>query len=156
MTIRKHIARIVVGCVLAAIAAAPAYSGSGRPASMSPQEYAALMARSEVSNVLYGLGKPVGMTHEQYRAELIRDAALNERYGLPVALGSDETARLYGTRAQTREVAAPPEPAAVAPSDGFDWADAAIGVGFAAGLFVLAAAGALTVRRHGRIGHAHR
>lgn len=152
--IRTQIARIAVGCVLGLLVAAPAYGGSGRPASMSPQEYAALMARSESMNVLYGLGKPAGMTHAQYRAELIRGTALNERYGLPVGLGSDEVAHLYGARVPELTVSAPPA-RAVAPGDGFDWTDAAIGVGFAAGLFLLGAAGALTVRRHGHVGHRH-
>ena len=38
-------------------------------------------------------------------------------------------------------------PVAVQPSDGFDWADAGIGAGTAAGIVVLAGAAA-TVRRH--------
>ena len=154
MITRRHIASAAIGIVLAAAAAMPAVADSGRPPSMSPAQYRALMTRSEALNVLYGLGKPTGMTHAQYRAELIRAAALNERYGLPVALTSNEIASLYGTRIGETAPAEVSPVQAVAPSDGFDWMDAAIGAVFASGLFLLGAGGAGIVRRHGHIGHA--
>ena len=155
MTTRSHIAHAAIGIVLAAVAAAPAF-GSGRPPEMTPQQYKAMVVRSEALNALYGLGKPAQMTHAEYRAALIRGAALNERYGLPVGLSSAEIARLYGTRVAESPLPEAPAASTVAAADGFDWPDAIIGAGFVAGLFSLGTAGALIVRRHGHIGHLHR
>lgn len=155
MTTRSHIAHVAIGIVLAGVAAAPVYAGSGRPPEMTPQQYKAMVVRSEALNALYGLGKPAQMTHAEYRAALIRGAALNERYGLPVGLSSAEIARLYGTRLGESPLPEAPAPPTVTAGDGFDWADAMIGAGFIAGVFALGSAGALIVRRHGHIGHLH-
>src|SRR5262245_1907963 len=116
MTTRASIATIAVGMVLAVVAAPAGQAGPGQ---MSPEAYQALQRRSLVLNVMYGLGKPPEMTHSQHRASLIRSAALNERYGLPVALTSDEIARLYGTGRTTSPQLAPPT--SVPSGDAFDW-----------------------------------
>lgn len=155
MITRRHIACAVTGVVLAALTAATAFADSGRPPSMSPAQYQALMARGAALNVLYGLGKPTGMTHAQYRAELIRAAALNERYGLPVAVTSNEIARLYPTRSAAQVPAEQPAEPAVAASNGFDWTDAAIGAAFVTGLLLLGAVGAGWVHHHGHTRHLH-
>jgi hypothetical protein len=155
MTTRSHIAHVAIAIILAGVAAAPVYAGSGRPPEMTPQQYKAMVVRSEALNALYGLGKPAQMTHAEYRAALIRGAALNERYGLPVALSSAELARIYGTRLAESPLPEAPAPPTVTAGDGFDWTDAMIGAGFIAGLFSLGTAGALIVRRHGSIGHPH-
>src|SRR5512146_2660777 len=155
MTTRSHIAHVAIGIVLAGVAAAPVYAGSGRPPEMTPQQYKAMVVRSEALNALYGLGKPAQMTHAEYRAALVRGAALNERYGLPVGLSSAEIARLYGTRLGESPPPEAPAPPTVTAGDGFDWADAMIGAGFIAGVFARGSAGALIVRRHGHIGHLH-
>jgi hypothetical protein len=146
MTTRASIATIAVGIVLAAIAAPAAQAGPGQ---MSPEAYQALHRRSLALNMMYGVGKPPGMTHAQYRASQVRGAALNERYGLPVALTSDEIARLYGTgRTTSPKLAAP---TSVPRADAFDWSDAAIGAAFAAGLALIGAAGVLVVGRHAHV-----
>ena len=135
MTTRTTIA---MGIVLAVIAAPAAQAGPGQ---MSPEAYQALHRRSAALNVMYGLGKPTGMTHAQYRASLIRSAALNERYGLPVALTSDEIARLYGTgRTRSPELAPP-----TSSTQGFAWGAFGIGAAVMFGLALLA--GCLFVRR---------
>lgn len=148
MTTRASIATIAVGMVLAVVAAPAAQAGPGQ---MSPEAYQALHRRSLALNVIYGLGKPAEMTHAQYRALSVRGAALNERYGLPVALTSDEIARLYGTgRTRSPELA---PPTSVPRGDAFDWSDAAIGAAFAAGLALISAAGVLVVGRHAHVPH---
>ncbi len=43
--------------------------------------------------------------------------------------------------------------APIAPEDGFDWADAGIGVAASFGAFLLAATGVIALRRRGRIAH---
>ena len=156
MTTRSHIAQVAIAIILAGVAAAPVSAASGRPPEMTPQEYKAMVVRSEALNALYGLGKPAQMTHAEYRAALIRGAALNERYGLPVVLSSTEIARLYGTRVAESPLPEAPAAPTVTAGNGFDWTDAMIGAGIIAGLFSLGAAGALIARRHGHIGHLHR
>ena len=136
------IATIAAG-VLLAVAAAPAAQAG--PEQMSPEAYQALQWRSFGLNVIYGLGKPQEMTHAQYRALLVRSTALNERYGLPVALTSDQIARLYGT-GQTRSPELAP-PTSAPRGDAFDWSDAAIGAAFVAGIALIGAAGLLVVGR---------
>jgi hypothetical protein len=137
MTTRVTIATIAVGMLLIAVAAPAAQAGPGQ---MSPEAYQALHRRSMALNVIYGLGKPAGMTHAQYRALLIRSAGLNERYGLPVALTSDEIARLYGT-GRTRPELAPPTNS----TPGFAWGAFGIGAAVMFGLALLA--GCFFVRR---------
>ncbi len=133
MTTRVTIATIAVGVVLAAVAAPAAQAGPGQ---MPPEAYQALHRRSLALNVMYGLGKPAEVTHAQYRASLVRSAALNERYGRPVALTSDEIARLYGTGRSTSPELAPLT--SVPRGDAFDWSDAAIGAAVMFGLALLA------------------
>jgi hypothetical protein len=133
MRTRASIATIAVGLVLAVVGAPAAQAGPGQ---MSPEAYQALHRRSLALNVIYGLGKPAEMTHAQYRALLVRSAALNERYGLPIALTSDEIARLYGTGRMTSPEIAPPT--SVPRGDAFDWTDAAIGAAVMFGLALLA------------------
>lgn len=154
MTTRTRLARIATGIVVAAVAAVPAYAGPGTP-SPAPSEQDQAAIRWQALNVLYGLGKPDEMTHAQYRAALIRSAALNERYGLPVAFTSDQVARLYASRAGEVLPETPAAPTTVEPTsaDGFALADATIVAAFAVGLFLLGAAGALVVRRHGHVAH---
>lgn len=146
MGLGTRITAIAIGLVLAAITAA---SVSAQP---SPQEYQAMRLRGQALNVIYGLGKPDAMTNAEYRAALIGGTALNERNGLPVALGSDSVVRLYGTGVRGAPATEAPVSAAPA-SNGFDWADAAIGAGVAIGLVLLGAAGARTLRGHGHIPH---
>lgn len=147
MTTRASIATIAVGMVLAVVAAPAAQAGPGQ---MSPEAYQALHRRSLALNVIYGLGKPAEVTHAQYRALSVRSAALNERYGRPVALTSNEIARLYGTGRTTSPELAPPT--SVSRGDAFDWSDAALGAAFAAGLALIGVAG-MAVRRRALVPH---
>jgi hypothetical protein len=122
-----------------AVLVAPAAQAS--PGQMSPEAYQALHRRSFALNMIYGLGKPAGMTHAQYRASLVRSAALNERYGLPVALTSDEIARLYGTGWTRSPELAPPTNS----NPGFAWGAFGLGAAVMFGLALLA--GCFVVRR---------
>jgi len=148
MKARTRIAGIAAGVALVALVAASASAAGTAPGQMSPAGHAA-MVRSQALNVLHGLGKPEGMTHAQYRAQLIRSTALNELHGLPVGLSSSEVARMYGTGVVPSP--APATPVAVPRGDGFNWADAAIGAAFAAGIALLGVAGALAVRHYGHM-----
>jgi len=147
---------------LAVLGAVAAGAQAARPAGMSPEEYRALMIRSQALNELYGGGAPQGMSPAEYRALIIRSKAMNALYKAAVPKGpAPETLRADRIRGEALNRLYGPGAAAVAPvttvpGDGFDWADAGIGAGGALGLALLLVAG-LTLGgrrlRAGRLGH---
>ena len=141
----NRILRILI-CLVATALAAGALTASapaqGRPAGMSQQAYAALMARSDALNKLYHLGKyatvPAGMSIEAYQALKTRSDALNKLYHL-------------GKYARPA-----PSPPVATTGTGFDWTNVAIGAVAALGLAVLVGAGAVArTRWHPRARPSH-
>jgi hypothetical protein len=138
----RHTPRLIVGLALvlaALVVLAGSAAAAGRSAGMSPEAYQALMLRSQALNQLYGTAA-TRMTPSELKALYVRSSWLNEH-------------------AKTLWPASTPAaavPTVVTVHEGFDWRDAAIGAGFVAGLVLLGAAGAVTVRRHGGfIRHPH-
>jgi hypothetical protein len=137
---------------------------------LSVQAYRALMIRGDALNRLYGAGA-AGPS----RAEQIRAAALDRRYGNAwtrvSAAEFRRLARVYGddltklTPQQARAMLAWGEgqdevaaryarvstTASAGPSGGFDWEPVWLGIGSALGAAFVAAAGALVIRRRGRL-----
>src|SRR3954465_1993981 len=88
-----------------------------------------------------------------FAAQDLRSPDTRDR-GSPTAFAQPDPRsphRRHGA-ARARRPVAPARGIAVSPSEGFDWGDAAIGAGGAAGL-VLVLAGAGTARTRRRIGH---
>jgi hypothetical protein len=126
MTTSKQISRIlvVVTAIGALLLLAGPASASSKPATMTKDEYRALMLRSQGLNEKYGLGQ--GMTKAEYRALMLRSEGLNKKYHL-------------GAFAVSR-------PVVVAGGTGFAWS--AFGIGAAATLgLVLVAGGAFAGTR---------
>ena len=170
-----HIWRVIctTALLVASLAAASAaLAANVRPVGVSPQEYRAMMIRGEALNELYGLGANAGPS----RADLIRAAALDKRYGnawtrvspaefrtLVGVFGPDvttsmtpqqaraELARGQGLNRVAQHYATTAGPVATSQGTSFHWADAGIGVAAAFGAMLLAAAGAIGLRRRSRL-----
>lgn len=163
MKIAAHTYRRIVGAALALVALAVLCSAAAaaRPAGVSPAEYRALLLRSQAMNVLYASSVPKGAAPETVRADRIRGEALNRLYGNAATRMTPNEFTAYYARgtwlnAHARPVATAEPPVAALPASGFDWGDAAIGAGFAVGLVLLGAAGAIALRRSGLLAHPHR
>ncbi|HSG13363.1 MAG TPA: hypothetical protein VLA22_05795 [Gaiellaceae bacterium] len=130
---------VLVGTVVASASAQ-------RPAGMSPEDYQALMLRSEALNELHGGGAPLGMSAAAYRALVIRSQGMNELANSLLAAPASET--LPGTSAQSPPYPQFP-PAQVAPAEGsgFDWGTAGI-VAAGALVVVLLVAGGISLGVH--------
>jgi hypothetical protein len=75
-------------------------------------------------------------------------AALNHFYTVPTTVGSSNA------HPKAAPAAAIPAPEPAAPSDSFQWGDAAIGAAVAMAIFLLVAAGTVVVRRRTEFGGA--
>jgi hypothetical protein len=128
---------------------------------MTPNEYRALMIRSEALNQRYGLGgigsvtrvKPHGMTPDEYRALIIRSEALNQKYGLG-GIGSLTLERgasqRFASDNPTKDELVTSTPTET--SIGFAWNDAGIVAGALLAAMGIATASVVRVRHHGRLG----
>jgi hypothetical protein len=127
---------------------------------MTPDEYRALMLRSEALNQKYGLGGSSsqrravqGMTPDEYRALIIRSEALNQKYGLG-GIGSVTLERganqRFASDNPTKDELVTSTP--IETSTGFAWNDAGIAVGVLLAAIGIATASVVGVRHSGRLG----
>lgn len=118
-TIKRAVATLTVGILLAIGLTATAQAGNARPRSMSVQEWNALVARSDALNRYYHLGKYSPQTRA---ANERRAQAINRYYRLG-------------------------QFAIVRTSNGFIWKDAGVGAGATVGAILLAGGIAFAIRR---------
>jgi hypothetical protein len=157
-TRRRTAIGIVLGLVVSALWAAGGEAAT--PATMTQQEYAALMARSEALDQQYGLGR---------YAVSSRDEALNARYGNAWTRLSPAEFKtivdLFGAEATTMPLeqlqasvarglalerqAGTARATRVNRSGGFDWGDSGIGAAATFGVALLALAVVIALRRRG-------
>ncbi len=91
-TSRRTFGAVAATILVAVSAAAAAGAANERPAGMTPQEYKALMIRSQALNTLYGK-QVTGPSPAELRALRIRGEALNAIYGNRVARALPPRAR---------------------------------------------------------------
>ena len=128
---------------------------------MTPDEYRALMLRSEALNQKYGLGgigsvtrvKPQGMTPDEYRALMLRSEGLNQKYGLG-GIGSVTLERganqRFASDNPTKDELVTSTPTETSTS--FAWSDAGIAAGVLLAAMGIATATVVSVRHNGRLG----
>jgi hypothetical protein len=127
---------------------------------MTPDEYRALIIRSEALNQRYGLGggsrqRPTvqGMTPDEYRALIIRSEALNQKYGLggigSVTLERGASQR-FASGNPTKDELVTSTPTETSTS--FAWNDVGIVAGALLAAMGIATASVVRVRHHGRLG----
>ncbi len=153
--IHKRLATVAgfAGVWLALAAGATAANGSTRPDDRATHGPGAVLANPSIASV-----RPDDRATHGPGAVLVTPSITSVR---PDDRAVRPSRFSYVTSTPTRpddradrRITVEPIVAPATTGDGFDWADAAVGAGFAAGIALLVAAGLLTARRRRTLAHA--
>lgn len=146
----------IIGLAVVALAGPLAQGAGAMPADVTPLVQSTTVKPLPAVALELGSGQRLasqGMTPDEYRALMIRSEALNQKYGLG-GIGSVTLERganqRFASDNPTKDELVTSTPTET--STGFAWDDAGIGAGVLLAAMGIATAGVVSVRHHGPLG----
>ena len=142
----KHLRRTAAGVVAALLVAAGSASAAQNT---TPQALRAVILRGEALNRLYG-NAWTRVSLAEFKT-LVAAFGANVTTTMTLQQARTELARGQGLNRLAKQYTTAVKPASGVSGNGFSWGDAGIGVAAAIGSMLLAAAGAIGLRKRGRL-----